>query len=165
MKEMKSLEDLLCHEVQNLYSAEKLIIAGMPRMIEKAHNEQLKSAFNLHLDETKEQARRLEQVAQMLNINPEGDGNPSMKGLIAEGEAAMHKDAAPAVMDATLIAAAQKIEQYEISGYGTAAYMGEELGMRDVANLLQQTLEEEKKTDSILNSIAKTTVNRKAERL
>ncbi|WP_034256522.1 ferritin-like domain-containing protein [Adhaeribacter aquaticus] len=162
MKELKDLNDVLLNEIQSLYSAETLIIAGLPRMIEKAHNEELKAAFTQHLAETERQRERLEQIAKQFNIDPDDVGNPSLKGLIAEGEKLMHKDAAPEVMDAVLLAAAQKIEHYEISGYGTAAYLAEELGLNNVAQLLRQTLEEEQKTDTILNNLAKNRINRKA---
>ncbi|MFC7000074.1 YciE/YciF ferroxidase family protein [Rufibacter roseus] len=162
MADLKTLQDLLSHEVQNLYSGEKLILMGLPRMIEKAQNKELKEAFSKHLKETEVQIERLEKVAAQLGISPEGDGNPSMKGLIAEGEKVMHKDATPEVMDASLICGAQKIEHYEISGYGTATYLAEELGFTEIADMLRTTLEEEQKTDTLLNVIAKNNVNVKA---
>lgn len=162
MADLKTMQDLLHHELQVLYSGEKLIMAGMPRMIQHATNAELKQAFAQHLEETKRQAERLEQIAQMLNIAPEGDGNPSLKGLIAEAEKVMHKDADPDVMDATLIAGAQKIEHYEIAGYGTARYLAQMLGQNQVAQLLNQTLEEEKKTDTILNNLAISKINQNA---
>jgi ferritin-like metal-binding protein YciE len=162
MADLKTMQDLLHHELQVLYSGEKLIVAGLPRMIQHATNAELKQAFAQHLEETKRQAERLEQIAQMLNINPQGDGNPSLKGLIAEGEKVMHKDADPDVLDATLIASAQKIEHYEIAGYGTARYLAQMLGQAQVAQLLSQTLEEEKKTDTILNNLAISKINQNA---
>ncbi|ALJ00969.1 YciE/YciF ferroxidase family protein [Rufibacter tibetensis] len=162
MAELKTLHDLLSHEVQTLYSAERIILMGLPRMIEKAQSPQLKAAFTTHLDETTVQVERLEKIAAQLSISPEGDGNPSMKGLIAEGEKVMHKDATSEVMDASLICGAQKIEHYEISGYGTAAYLAEELGLTEVAQLLRMTLEEEQKTDTLLNNLAKSNINQKA---
>jgi ferritin-like metal-binding protein YciE len=162
MADLKTMQDLLHHELQVLYSGEKLIIAGLPRMIGHASNGELKQAFAQHLEETRRQAERLEQIAQMLNIDPEGDGNPSLKGLIAEGEKNMHKDADPEVLDATLIAGAQKIEHYEMAGYGTARYLAQMLGHQQVAELLSQTLEEEKKTDTILNNLAISKINQNA---
>jgi ferritin-like metal-binding protein YciE len=162
MADLKTMQDLLHHELQVLYNGEQLIIAGLPRMIQHATNEELKNAFAQHLEETRRHAERLEQVAQMLNIKAEGDGNPSLKGLIAEGEKVMHKDADPDVMDATLIAGAQKIEHYEIAGYGTARYLAQMLGQTQVAEILAQTLEEEKKTDTILNNLAMSKINQKA---
>lgn len=163
MKELKDLDDLLFHEIQVLWSAEKLLIAGIPRMIEKATDESLKAAFTQHLKETEIHKERLEEAAKHLGIDPDGDGNPAMKGLIAEGEKAMHKDATPETMDATLIAGAQKIEHYEISGYGTAAHLAESRGLTEVARLLKLTLQEEQATDTKLNNLAKSVINPKAQ--
>ncbi|MEJ7681375.1 MAG: DUF892 family protein [Segetibacter sp.] len=115
------------------------------------------------MDETKVHKQRLEEAAKYLKIDPDGDGNPSMKGLIAEGEKVMHKDATHEALDAALIAGAQKIEHYEISGYGTAAHLAEARGLTDVAGILRQTLHEEQATDTKLNDLAKTTINRKAQ--
>ena len=163
MKELKDLNDLLSHEVQVLYSGEQLLIAGLERMIKKSTNLELKALFQQHLDETKTHIERLKQAAKLLNIDPDGDGNPSMKGLIAEGEKVMHKDTDPETLDATLIAGAQKIEHYEISGYGTAAHYAERLGLTQVATLLRQTLDEEQATDTKLNELAKNKLNEKAQ--
>ena len=162
MKELKDLNDLLGHEIQVLYSGERLLVAGIKRMIEKANNLELKVAFQLHLEETETHISRLEQAAKMMNIDPEGDGNPSMKGLLAESEKAMHKDSTPETMDATLIAAAQKIEHYEIAGYGTAAVYAEELGYYSMAKMLKETLDEEIATDTRLNNLAIGKINRQA---
>ncbi|UOQ65836.1 ferritin-like domain-containing protein [Hymenobacter volaticus] len=149
--------------MQALYSAENLLVDSMPRMVENTQNEELRKAFTVHLQETQQQIQRLEQAAQILGVDPNGEENVALQGLIAEGEKLMQKDASPEVLDAALIAAAQKIEHYEIAGYGTAAYLAEELGYTEVAQLLQQTLQEEKKTDVLLNEIAKNSVNRRAE--
>jgi ferritin-like metal-binding protein YciE len=161
MKELRNLKDLLCHEIQVMYSFEKLSIAGLERMVKKATNQELKAAFQQHLEETKIQVERLEEVAKMMDIPPEGDGNPSIKGLIAEGENVMHKDSNPETLDATLIAGAQKIEHYEISGYGSAIHYAKELGLNNVAEILIKTLEEEKATDLKLNILAETKINQK----
>jgi ferritin-like metal-binding protein YciE len=162
MADLKDLNDLLYNEIQVLYSGEELLVAGIARMIDKAHDKSLKAAFTQHLDETKQQLERLKQAAKLLNIDHSGDGNPSMKGLIAEGEKVMHKDATPEALDAALIAAAQKIEHYEIAGYGTAAHLADGLGFKMVADLLRQTLQEEQNTDTKLNDLAKNNINRKA---
>ena len=162
MKELKDLEDLLYHEVQVLYSAESLLIKALPRMVKNANNSELKAAFTQHLEETEIQKQRLEKIAKYLDIDADGDGSPSMKGLIAEGEKLMHKDASPETLDASLIAAAQKVEHYEISSYGTAATLAEELGFQFVAELLHQTLQEEKDTDTKLNMLAMSGINTKA---
>jgi ferritin-like metal-binding protein YciE len=162
MADLKNLQDLLHHEIQVLYSAETQLIAAMPKMAKNAHDQQLKNAFEMHLEQTKQQKERLEQAAKILGIDPDGDGCPSMKGLIAEGEKVMHKDATPEALDAALISGAQKIEHYEISGYGTAAHLAEGLGLNEVHQLLSQTLNEEKNTDEKLNRLAKTNINQKA---
>lgn len=159
MADIKDLRDLLNHEVQVMYSAEKLLATGLPRMIEKAHSYELKAAFRKHLTETELQATRLEQVADMLGIDADGESNTGIKGIIAEGEKVMHKDASHAAMDAALICGAQKIEHYEIAGYGTAVYMAHELGLEPAARILEGILEEEKRTNEILNNIAKNLVN------
>lgn len=163
MAQLTDLHDLLCHEVQAMYSAEKLIVAGLPRMIEKALTEELKHAFRKHLTETEKQVERLEEVAKLLNIDADGDSNPGMKGIIAEGEKVMEKNSESEVLDAALICGAQKIEHYEIAGYGTAVYLAQELGLEAVARILNATLEEEKNTNSILNHLAKNLVNPMAE--
>ena len=163
MTHLQSLQDLFVHGMQALYSAENLLVDSMPRMVENTQNEELRKAFTVHLQETQQQIQRLEQAAQILGVDPNGEENVALQGLIAEGEKLMQKDASPEVLDAALIAAAQKIEHYEIAGYGTAAYLAEELGYSEVAQLLQQTLQEEKKTDVLLNEIAKNSVNRRAE--
>jgi len=165
MKELKHLSDLLCQEVQDLYTAEKLQISGLTRMIEKTENAELKEAFSQHLDETYVHKERLEKAAKLLNIEPEGDGNPAIKGLIAEGEKVMHKESTHEALDATLIAGAQKIEHYEISGYGSAKCYAEELGLSEIASLMNETLIEEQATDTRLNDLAKRTINQKAQEI
>jgi ferritin-like metal-binding protein YciE len=161
MKELRNLKDLLCHEIQVMYSFETLSIPGIERMIGKATNPELKAAFQQHLEETKQQVKRLEEAAKIMDIDPEGDGNPTIKGLIAESEKVLHKDSNPETLDATLIAGAQKIEHYEISGYGTSVHYAKELGLKDVADLLMKNLEEEKACDLKLNILAQTKINQK----
>lgn len=163
MKAIENLDDLLYHEIQILYKAEELIIAALPKMISKAQDKELKSAFNRHLEESKVHKERLQQICKHFDIDPGGDGNPSMKGLIAECEKVMHKDVTREALDAALIAGAQKIEHYEISGYGTAAHLARSRGFKFAADLLEQTLQEEQKTDTLLNNLAKSTVNVKAQ--
>ena len=160
---IKDLRDLLDHEVQAMYSAENLITAGLPRMIEHASSPELQKAFQTHLSETKHQIERLEQVADILGINANGDKNLGMAGIIAEGELVMHKDATPEAMDAALICGAQKVEHYETAGYGTAVYLAHELGLEQAATILKSILVEEKRTNEILNRLAKSLVNPLAE--
>lgn len=162
MAELKTIEDLLVHEIQGMYSAENLLLAGIPRMIQNAQSTELKNAFTQHLNETKQQVERLKQAADILGVTPDADGCAAMKGLITDGEKMMHKDAAPEVLDAALLSGAQKIEHHEIAAYGTAVYLAEHLGFGNVAQLLQASLDEEKKTNDLLNQIAKTTVNPRA---
>jgi ferritin-like metal-binding protein YciE len=163
MKQLRNLYDLLNNEVQMLHNVEKLQIAALQRMIKKTSNERLQVAFEQHLEETKVHKKRLELIAKILNIDPEGAGNPSIKGMIAESEKAIHKDASPEALDAALIASAQKIEHYEIAGYGTAAYVARQLGLLRIGELLDITLQEEQATDTILNLLAKAEVNEKAD--
>jgi ferritin-like metal-binding protein YciE len=163
MKQLKSLYDVLNHEVQMLHNVEKLQIAALERMIKKTSNPRLQDAFEQHLEETKVHKKRLEVIAGILNIDAAGEGNPSIKGMIAENEKMIHKNATPEARDAALIAGAQKIEHYEIAGYGTAAYLAQQLGLLRIGELLDITLQEEQATDTILNMIAKSEVNEKAD--
>jgi len=163
MKEFKDLNDLLTHEIHVLYSGEQLLVGGLERMIKKASNTELKNLFQQHLEETRTHIQRLRQIADLLGVDADEEGNPSMKGLIAESEKTIHKDANSEVLDASLICGAQKIEHYEIAGYGTAAYYAEMLGQAQVAALLRQTLQEEQATDTKLNNLAKTKVNMRAQ--
>ncbi|HEX8504940.1 MAG TPA: DUF892 family protein [Hymenobacter sp.] len=163
MSHIRDLRDLLDHEVQAMYSAEKLIAKGLPRLINEARSPELKQAFQLHLEETESQVERLERVADLLEIDADGDKNLGMAGILAEGEQVMHKDATPEAMDAALICGAQKIEHYEIAGYGTAVYLAQELGFEQAASILDGILMEEKKTNALLNQLAKNLVNPLAE--
>ena len=165
MADLKDLTDLLHHEIQVLYDAEKLLIAAIPRMAEKATSPELKAAFMQHLEETRLHQQRLEQAARLLNIKPDGDSSTGMKGLIAEGEKTMQLPHTPEALDAALICAAQKIEHYEISGYGTAAHLALGLALDNVYELLKKTLNEEQATDTKLNNLAKTSINYKAAQL
>jgi ferritin-like metal-binding protein YciE len=178
MDNMNHLRDLLVHDVHDLYSAEEQIIKALPAMIAQASNTQLKQALEQHLRVTEQQRDRLDQVRQLLGAsddNNQGHGIfadlfgsgikcKGMAGIISEGEEVLAIDMDPAVKDAAIICAAQKVEHYEICGYGTAKAYAEELGLIDVAQLLQQTLMEEYDTDDLLTSLAIGGLNRKAER-
>jgi ferritin-like metal-binding protein YciE len=148
-----------------LWSAEKMLVEAMPLMIEKATNEGLKNLLALHHAETREHQVVLENICKQLEIDPKGDFNPGIKGILEEGEKVMAKDATPAGMDAALIAGAQKVEHYEISGYGSAAHYAETLGYDAIAKRLRQTLEEEQQADTKLNFLAKHIVNPKANEM
>jgi ferritin-like metal-binding protein YciE len=163
MSKLKSLEDLFEHQLKDLYSAEKQLIEALPKMAETATDPGLKKAFETHLEETREQKKRLEQVCELVGISPGRMKCKAMEGLVEEGEEAIDEDATPEVKDAGLIAAAQRIEHYEIAGYGTAAHYAERLGKTEAAQLLAQTLKEEQLTDTKLNKLAKGYINEKAE--
>jgi ferritin-like metal-binding protein YciE len=167
---MNSLSNLLTHEIVDLYSAEEQIIEALPQMIEKANNQELKKALKDHLKQTEQHKKRLEKVHKMIQ---QEDGSSEeelgdatcmgMKGLIEEGKKAMEEDMDADVMDAAIIASAQKIEHYEISGYGTACAFARELELSDVEKTLQQTLDEEYNADDLLTDLAVGNVNMEAE--
>jgi ferritin-like metal-binding protein YciE len=163
MSKLKTLDDLLEHQLKDLYSAEKQLIEALPKMAKTTEDTKLRQAFETHLEETKGQKARLEQVCEILGISPGRMKCKAMEGLVEEGEEAIDEEATPEVKDASLIAAAQRIEHYEIAGYGTAAHYAERLGHTEAAKLLRQTLEEEQKTDTLLNKLAKNYINEKAE--
>jgi ferritin-like metal-binding protein YciE len=177
MDKMKDLLDLLKHEVQDLYSVEEQIIAAMPLMIEKASNWELKKALQTHLKVTQKQLSRLEQVQNMMGIEQENDEKKGlfsrlfksrqvckgMQGIIEEGNKVMKEDMNEDVLDAAIIASAQKIEHYEICGYGTARTYARELGLNEVGQLLETTLNEEYAADDLLTKLAVTGINKEAE--
>lgn len=160
---MKDLRELLEHELKDIYSAEKQITAALPKVIDAAHDTRLKSRLQTHLTETEGQIGRLESIFGSMGINPGNKHCKAMEGLIAESSDMLKEDAEPEVLDAAIIAGCQKIEHYEISSYGTARHYAKELGIKDVADLLEQTLEEEKVADTKLNDLAIERVNKKAE--
>lgn len=162
MSKLKSLDDLFEHEVKDLYSAEKQLLEALPKMMESASDAQLKKVFESHLKETKAQKERLEKIFELCEITPGGKKCAAMEGLIEEGESMIDEKATSEVKDAGLIASAQRIEHYEISGYGTAHHFAERLGKTEAAKLLAQTLQEEQKADTLLNNLAKGSINQKA---
>lgn len=160
---MKNLRDLLEHQVRDLYSTEKQLIEALTKMQDKASDESLKNAFSEHLEETRQQKKRLEDVSQILGMSAEGERCKGIAGIIAEAEDFMKEASEADVLDAGLIANAQRAEHYEIAGYGTACYYADELGYTDAANILRESLREEKSADEILNELAIKRVNQKAE--
>lgn len=158
---LKSLEDLFHHELRDIYSAEKQIIDALPEMIEAASSSELKDALTNHLDETKNQKQRLEEVFDELGISAEGEVCPAMAGIIKEAKTILKEEASPEVMDAALIAEAQRVEHYEIAAYGTACAFAERLGHEEIKNILGEILEEEKNADEKLTEISES-VNEKA---
>ncbi len=160
---MKNLEDLFEHQLKDLYSAESQLIKALPKMHKKANDEQLKQAIEKHLEETKEHKNRLKEVCDDLGIKPTGEECKAMKGLIEEAESFLEEDADGDVRDAGIIAEAQRVEHYEISGYGTVIRYAKELGHEKAAKTLQKTLDEEYKTDQNLTKMAESRLNRKAK--
>lgn len=160
---LETLDDLFEMQLKDLYSAENQLVTALPLMAQNAKDGRLRAGLTKHLHETEKQVQRLERIGQDLGIKLDGHTCKAMAGLVAEGKETMSEDATDEVMDAALIAAAQRIEHYEIAGYGTAAHYAERLGNTQAADLLRQTLEEEQLTDTKLNDIAKNYVNQKAE--
>lgn len=159
---MKTLEDLFEHQLKDLYSAESQLIDALPKVAQKATDSKLKQAFKSHLEETKGHKKRLEEICYTLNISATGETCKAMKGLIKETESFMDQADDDEVMDAGLIAEAQRVEHYEISSYGTAVRYAKELGHNDIASKLQKTLDEEYNADNKLDKLAENRVNRKA---
>jgi ferritin-like metal-binding protein YciE len=160
--EFNSFNDLFVDQIEDLYDAEQRLTKALPKLAEAARSSQLKQAFQSHLTETEGHVRRLEQIFREMNTEPKRETCEAMKGLIAEGEEMIKAHGDPDIKDAALIAAAQRAEHYEISGYGTARSFARRLGLTQAASLLQQTLDEEKAADEKLNNIAESSVNVKA---
>ncbi|MGB7785599.1 MAG: ferritin-like domain-containing protein [Salinimicrobium sp.] len=159
---MKDLNELFEHQLKDLYSAESQLIKALPKMAKNAHNEKLKKAFEDHLEETREHKSRLEEICSELDINPRGETCKAMKGLIEEAEDFLKEDATEEVRDAGLIAEAQRVEHYEIAGYGTVVRYAKELGHKKIADKLQKTLDEEYNADNKLDKLAESRLNKKA---
>ncbi|AWX45306.1 Protein YciF [Flagellimonas maritima] len=159
---MKTLRDLLEHQIKDLYSAEDQLLKALPKMRDAANDSKLKDAFESHLIETNQQRDRIVEVCDKLGISPTGEECKAMKGLINEAEHFLKEDASEDVRDAGLIAEAQRIEHYEISGYGTAVRFAKELELDQVAEILSTTLDEEYEADEKLTDMAEDRLNRKA---
>jgi ferritin-like metal-binding protein YciE len=151
---IESLHDLFLHELKDIYDAEKRLLKALPKMSKAASSEELQAAFTEHLAQTEGQVDRLERVFALLDKPARGKKCMGMEGLIEEGSSLMEEDAQPAVMDAGLIAAAQKVEHYEIASYGTLATYAKILGLNEAEQLLEETLAEEKETDEKLTELA-----------
>ncbi|MFD0986725.1 YciE/YciF ferroxidase family protein [Methyloligella solikamskensis] len=160
---MKTLKDLFMHQLRDVYYAEKQILKALPEMASKADSDQLRKAFEDHLEETKGQKDRLEEVFKLLDAKPEGETCPAIDGIIKE-----HKEIASEIedadaLDAAMIANAQAVEHYEISRYGTLIAWADQLGLpAEVASLLKQTLDQEYNADSSLSQLAETKLNQQA---
>ena len=156
---VKSLEDLFLFELRDIYHAEKQLVKALPKMAKAASSEDLRTCFETHLEETQGHVQRLEQVFTMMGMKAKGKSCEAMEGLIAEGKDILGTSAENSVKDAGLIAAANKVEHYEIAGYGTLVTWAQQLGRHDAANLLEETLHEEKNADQKLTHIAEGMVN------
>ncbi|MBX3001290.1 MAG: ferritin-like domain-containing protein [Caldilineaceae bacterium] len=164
-----SLKDLFVEQLRDLYDAEHQISRALPKMANAASSTELKEAFNMHLDQTRTQIQRLERIFSDLGMAPQGENCEAMKGIIKEGDQVINAQGDPNVKDAALITAAQRVEHYEIAGYGSVRTYAKELGYSDAADLLQKTLDEEGSTDSKLTKLAEgglfaKGINEKADR-
>lgn len=156
---LSNLQDLYVDELKDLYSAENQILKALPKMIKAASATELQDAFQEHLDVTKGQVTRLEKIFKKLDVSPKGKKCKAMEGLLEEGKELMSEDADPSVMDAALIAAAQRVEHYEMAGYGCVRTFAKLLGHDEAAELLQETLDEEADADKALTELAETIIN------
>jgi ferritin-like metal-binding protein YciE len=154
-----SLKQLYIEELRDLHSAEKQLVKALPKMAKAASSPELKQGILTHLEETKNQVTRLETIFERLGVSSKGKKCKAMEGLIEEGEELLGEDAEPEVLDAGIIAAAQRVEHYEIAGYGTARTYAQMLGETEAQQLLQETLNEEGATDKKLTELAVTIVN------
>lgn len=163
--ELGTMEDLYLEQLRDLYSAENQIVKALPKMVDAASCEDLQQAFQMHLEQTKGHVERLDEIFDRLGQAAEGVTCKAMQGLIDEAKETLSQGAPGAVMDAALIAAAQRVEHYEISGYGTARTFAKHVGDKDSISLLDKTLDEEKQTDAKLTKIAEKSVNEKASKV
>ena len=150
------------HTIQDLYSAEQQALEAMPQLLQQVQSDELRQAFQVHQRETEQQVQRLEQIAQQMGIEPEGETCMAMQGLIEEAQDLLSQLEPGQLADAAIIGAAQKMEHYEIAAYGTARTLAQQAGQTQVADLLEQTLDEEKATDEKLTKIATSGINQKA---
>lgn len=160
--DIKTLDDLFVHTLQDIYYAENQITKALPKMVSKATDPALKQGFETHLRETEGQIKRLEQVFKLHGHNPKGVDCPAIDGIIEEANATAGDVADKDVLDAALLASAQAVEHYEITRYGTLIAWAKQLGRQDCASLLQQNLDEEYATDKKLTAMAESRLNRKA---
>jgi ferritin-like metal-binding protein YciE len=154
-----NLREALVDEIKDIYNAEKQIIKALPKMIKGASSDELRGAFESHLDETENQVTRLERVFELLDEKPRGKHCAGMAGILEEGSDTLQEDAEDSVMDAMLIAGAQRVEHYEITAYGTCIAWAEALGLTEAAELLGESLAEEKGADQKLSALAESGIN------
>jgi ferritin-like metal-binding protein YciE len=161
---LDTLKKLYVSELRDLYNAENQLLKALPKMAKAASSEELKDGFEKHLEQTKGHVERLEQIFEGLDENPKGKTCKAMKGLIEEGSEILKEDGEESVLDAGIIVAAQKVEHYEMAGYGSVRTFAQLLGQNKAAELLQITLDEESETNEILNKLAESVVNPEALR-
>jgi ferritin-like metal-binding protein YciE len=161
-KDIKTMDDLFVHTLRDIYYAEKQILKALPEMIEKATDPQLKQAFQTHLGETKNHVTRVEQVFKMHGVEAKGVDCPAIDGIIEEADEIAGEIEDKKVLNAALVAAAQAVEHYEITRYGTLIAWAKQLGRNDCASVLQKNLEEEKAADKKLTDLAEAKLNLKA---
>ncbi len=159
---IENLSDLFLHTVKDIYFAENQIVKALPKMVKASDSKELAHAFEAHLEETKEQITRLEKVFKLLGKKPEGEKCPAIEGILKEGEELMKEIKDPDTRDAAMIAAAQAVEHYEITRYGTLVSWGELLGLTDAVKILAVTLKEEHGADAKLNKLAENKLNKQA---
>jgi ferritin-like metal-binding protein YciE len=162
MAATKKIQDLLLEELSDVYSAETQITKALPKLMESASSEELKTALSSHLEETKGQLARLDKAFAVLKSKPQEKTCKAMQGLVAEAEELLGEGLAPEVLDIAIVAAAQKVEHYEIASYGTLHAYAEACGLDEVADLLRETLVEEKATDEKLTALASGSLNARA---
>lgn len=161
---LNSLQDLFSEQIADLYNAETQLVDALPKMSEAAASQELRQAFDQHLAQTRQHVQRLEQIYEQTGVERMNKECKGMKGLIAEGQEVIKERGNDVTKDAALIAAAQRVEHYEIAGYGTVRTYAERLGFEEAISLLEQTLEEESKTDEMLTSLATDGINAAAAR-
>src|ERR1700750_1134995 len=163
MSKTKTLQDLFLDTLKDIYFAEKKIMSALPKMAKAAQNDELRAAFEKHLAETEDQVERLESVFEDIDAKPQGKTCDAILGILDEGKEIMSEYKGAPALDAGILAAAQAVEHYEISRYGTLITWADELGLTNASKLLKETLAEEKKTDESLTELAKSVVNAEAE--
>ena len=156
---LNTIEDLLHHELKDLHSAETQLVKALPKMAKAATNEDLRAGFEEHLEQTNGHVQRLENIGGLLGLKLTGHKCKAMAGLVEEGADLISEDAEDHVRDAGLIGAAQRVEHYEMAGYGTAASLARQLGHDEAADILEETLQEEKDTDAKLTELAESVIN------
>lgn len=158
------LQELFIDELKDLYHAEHQVLKALPKMVKAATAPDLREAFETHLQQTEAQIERLEEVFGLLDMEPKGKPCKGMKGIIDEGKEVLEEDFTPAVMDAALVSSAQRVEHYEIAGYGTLRTFAQMLGHKEIAQILNETLQEEGETDKLLTMLATSHINKDANR-